>query len=125
MLRDPGADFHWEVRYPGPDGEVGTADDRVGSRDVHVPAGTDVRVHLRSRDYVYTFAIPELALKEIAVPDMEFALHFRAPGPGQTLLLGDQMCGYDHPELIGKLVVTDPAAFTRTMEALPSWQDRR
>jgi len=100
-----GDDYHWEVRHPGLDGRLDTPDDVLDSRDLNVPEDTEVRVLLESRDYVYTLAVPEFELKEIVVPDMAFELRLPASEAGSFQLLGDHMCGYDHPELIGTLIV--------------------
>ena len=105
VIRMTGDDYRWEVRYPGPDGRLDTRDDVLDTRDLNVPEGTKVRVLLESWDYVYTLAVPEFGLKEIVVPDMAFELRLPASEPGSFQLLGDHMCGYDHPELIGTLVV--------------------
>jgi heme/copper-type cytochrome/quinol oxidase subunit 2 len=100
-----GNHFRWEVHYPGPDGVLRTADDEIGHRNVHVPVGTPTTIHLRSRDYIYGFALPELGLKEIAVPDLEFSIHVPARAAGSLELRGNQMCGYTHPELLGLVLV--------------------
>ena len=100
-----GDDYRWQVRYPGRDRRLDTNDDVLDSRNLNVPEDTEVRVLLESLDYVYTLAVPELGLKEIVVPDMAFELRLPASEPGSFQLLGDHLCGYDHPELIGALVV--------------------
>jgi len=110
--------FHWEVHYPGPDGRLGTADDMIGAQDVHIPSTAHATIHLRSRDYIYTFALPHLGLKEIAVPDLEYSLEFEAGKAGRYELRGDQMCGYTHPDLIGTLIVESPEEFLDTLRKL-------
>lgn len=104
-VRVSGEDFKWHILYPGPDEELGTDDDIRSQRDLHLPAGTDIVIELASKDYVYMLSFPELDLKEIAVPDLKFTLQFNAKQTGTFQLLGDQMCGYTHPDLLGKLFV--------------------
>lgn len=108
-----GFEFQWHVRYPGPDGELGTEDDAWGRQDVHVPLGRDVELVLHSRDYLYTFALPHAGLKEIAVPDLTFSLRLTPHELGRFELLGDQFCGYSHPDLMGSFVVMTEADFER------------
>jgi cytochrome c oxidase subunit 2 len=110
-----GQDFEWHVRYAGPDGRLGTADDLHGWRDLHVPVGADVRIHLRSRDYIYNLALPHLGLKEVAVPELEFSLAFEAGERGTFELRGDQMCGWTHPKLLGTLHVESPEEVARAI----------
>lgn len=100
-----GKAYEWHIRYPGPDGLPDTADDHHALRDLALPALTDVRLQLHSRDYLYTFTLPHLDLKEIAIPDLMFHLEFNTGPEGIHELLGDQMCGYSHPKLMGKLNV--------------------
>jgi cytochrome c oxidase subunit 2 len=100
-----GNDYRWHFQYPGPDGKLGTSDDRFSSENLYLPDNAKVRLQLQSKDYVYTFALPKLGLKEIAVPDLDFALQFQT-GPEETFeYLGDQYCGYSHRSLIGKVFV--------------------
>jgi cytochrome c oxidase subunit 2 len=113
-----GHDFRWHVRYPGRDGKLGTKDDVFGDRHVHVPRDRRVRMHLRSEDYVYSLALPQLGLKEIAVPDLSYALEFAGVRVGTYELRGAQMCGYTHPELIGTLVVEPLPDFLAALERM-------
>lgn len=115
-----GTKFHWQIQYPGADGKLGTADDLYGDRVLHVPLEADARIHLRSRDYVYSFALPHLGLKEIAVPEMEFFLDFVAEQAGTFELRGDQLCGFTHPDLLGRLVVVSREGYAEAMSRLRS-----
>ena len=71
-----GSDFEWHVRYAGPDETFRTPDDYVTRRNITLMTGIPTTIFLRSDDYVYSFALPHLGLKEIAVPDLEFSLEF-------------------------------------------------
>lgn len=116
-----GHEFQWHVRYPGPDGELGTADDLLDRRHVRVPLGRDVELVLYSRDYLYTLALPHASLKEIAVPDLTFSIRLTPDSVGSFELRGDQFCGYSHPDLMGDFVVMTESDFERwTREGLSS-----
>jgi cytochrome c oxidase subunit 2 len=106
-----GRDFNWYIRYPGPDNELGTADDIHARRDLHLPQHTKVRLELASDDYLYSLTLPQWNLKEIAVPDLSFCLEFDTQVAGTFDLLGDQMCGYTHPNLLGQLTVQSHSDF--------------
>ena len=45
-----GKQFNWEILYPGPDGQFGTADDLQLDNELHVPVGKPVRVHFETRE---------------------------------------------------------------------------
>ncbi len=100
-----GDEFNWYFRYPGPDGELGTSDDRHSVQDLYLPANSQVELNLHSNDYVYNFALPDLDLQEIAVPGLDFGLQFSTSDERTMQLLGDQMCGFEHETLIGKVYV--------------------
>ena len=76
-----------------------------------MPAHTKVTVRLTSEDYVYTFGLPHIGAKEIAVPEMFFFIAFKTGSDGVFEVLGDQLCGYAHEDLIASLVVQSRADF--------------
>ncbi|MDE2743274.1 MAG: hypothetical protein OXI58_16895 [Gemmatimonadota bacterium] len=107
-----GEEFIWQLRYPGPDGALHTADDITKpGKELHLPLGIEVEIELTSRDYIYTFALPHLDLHQVAVPDLTFALTFTPQTTGVFAFVGDQMCGFEHESLNGRVVVESPAAF--------------
>ena len=106
-----GRNFNWHIRYPGPDDKLGTEDDIHARRHLHLPEGTKVRLQLASDDYIYSLALPDWNLKEIAVPDLSFSLELETGNMGEFDLLGNQMCGYTHPNLIGHLTIQSHTDF--------------
>ncbi len=113
-----GHDYRFHFRYPGEDRLLDTKDDRFGIRNLYVPEDAIVQLRLNSRDFIYTIEIPEFDVYEVAVPDLSFDVRFVASPVGSHKLLGSQMCGYDHAELLGKLIVQPVAEFERTMQRL-------
>ena len=105
VIEVTGDEFNWYFRYPGPDGVLGTSDDQHSVQNMFLPDNSNVNLKLKSNDYVYTFTLPELGMIEIAVPGLSFELQFTT-GDEQTLQLrGDQLCGFAHETLIGKVYV--------------------
>ena len=105
VIEVTGDEFNWYFRYPGSDGVLGTSDDQHSLQNLFLPDNSRVNLKLKSNDYVYSFALPELGLVEIAVPGLSFELLFTT-GDEQTLqLMGDQFCGFAHETLIGKAYV--------------------
>ncbi len=113
-----GHDFQWEIVYPGRDGALGTADDLRSRRNLDVPAGATVTILLTSEDYIYMFELPELGLREMAAPELTFSVTFEPTEARTYELLGNQMCGYDHPDLLGTLSVHTPDEFNARMRRL-------
>ena len=110
-VRITGHEFKWHIHYPGADGEFETPDDLRTQQHLHVPATTQVTIELLSRDYVYSLYLPHVDLLQMTFPGQSFPLEFDSEAPGAFELLGTQMCGYTHPNLIGKLVVYSQQEF--------------
>jgi cytochrome c oxidase subunit 2 len=100
-----GIESRWYFRYPGLDGVVGTADDISHRGDLHVPMGTSVELILRSDDYLYTFSVPELGLRGMAIPELTSTIPMRADKPGTFPLDAVLMCGRPTPHAPLRLVV--------------------
>lgn len=114
-----GADYRWLIRYAGPDGRLGTADDRAGEGDLHLPLGYRCDITLLSHDYVYTLELPAWGTKQIAVPDMAFEMEVVPANVGRSPLRGDEMCGIDHPHLRASVHVHGLTDYERVILALP------
>jgi cytochrome c oxidase subunit 2 len=65
-----GKQFEWRVRYAGPDGVFGTDDDITMTNNIYVPVDTKVTILLRSQDVIHSFFLPNLRLKQDAVPGL-------------------------------------------------------
>mgnify|MGYP001817398196 CR=1 FL=1 len=105
VIEVTGDEFNWYFRYPGPDGVLGTGDDRHSIQNLFLPDNSKVDLKLNSNDYVYMFSLPELGMREIAVPGLSFELQFATQDEQILDLMGDQMCGFAHESLIGKVYV--------------------
>ena len=114
-VRVTGRDFRWHIRYPGPDGILDTADDPTGQRHLHLPADSDVRLELCSDDYVYSLYLPQYEMVEMAFPGRPFLVELATASPGTSRLMGSQMCGYTHEELLGDLIVQRPAELSQAI----------
>jgi heme/copper-type cytochrome/quinol oxidase subunit 2 len=68
---------------------------------------------ITSDDYVYTLSIPQLGLRQIAVPDLNFTLKLHTPAEGAYEVIADPLCSVRlfHDEEMGRIVVQSEAAF--------------
>ncbi|MBK9337124.1 MAG: cytochrome c oxidase subunit II [Lewinellaceae bacterium] len=83
--------FNWIIRYPGPDGKLGTRDyklttsnNQVGQdftdrknwddvlvgQEMYLPVGKKVRVRIIAKDVLHNFYLPQFRVKMDAVPGM-------------------------------------------------------
>lgn len=97
--------FEWRLRYPGPDGKIGTKDDVHHVNDLHVPVDTDVLVDLKSMDVLHSFFLPHLRIKQDAVPGSKIPVWFRARETGTYDLVCAELCGWGHYKMKGRLTV--------------------
>lgn len=134
-----GMQFLWYFRYPGRDRAFGhtslaLADpatgnplgldpaDRYGRDDLvtgqlTLPAGREVDLTLRSHDVIHGFAVPELRLKQNAIPGQDVHVHFTATIPGTYAILCTQVCGLGHYRMQAQLRILSPADFTQWLSA--------
>ena len=90
--------FAWNIHYPGLDGKFGKtninlvdeesnpigldrsstfgADDIVSINQMHLPVNQQVLIHLSSKDVIHSFGIPEMRIKQDAIPGMTIPFFF-------------------------------------------------
>ena len=105
--------FNWEVVYPGPDGKFNTEDDVKFDNDLHVPVNKVVRVYLSSKDVIHSFFLPNLRLKQDAVPGRTILVWFEATKPGKYELPCAELCGFGHSGMKGWLYVHTPEEYAK------------
>ncbi len=137
-----GMQFAWYFRYPGPDAVFGRTAPRLiapgegnpvgidpadphGTDDIVtselvLPAARPVDLRLHAQDVIHGFAIPEMRLKQNAVPGETIHLHFTPTTPGTYAILCTQLCGAGHYRMQANLRVLPPAAFAAWLAAKQS-----
>ena len=151
-VRVIGQQFQWNVHYPGPDGKFGrtdpalvdaamvnfigidwddpaAADDLVTNGELGLPVNRPVVIEIASLDVIHSFFLPELRVKQDAIPGLNIPVWFEATktsaqykrekyeaaqAAGDTSLSGPedvrdlevgcaQLCGLGHYRMVGKL----------------------
>lgn len=100
--------FDWRVRYPDEEGNFEGTDVIESAFDFVVPVDTDVVFRLRSRDVLHSFFVPQLRLKQDAVPGMDIPVWFRAEKTGEYDIICAELCGWGHYKMAGRLRVLEP-----------------
>jgi len=130
-----GMQFAWYFRYPGVDATFGTTQPELVSAaegnpvgidpaDLHgrddlvtselvLPVGRQVDLRLRAQDVIHGFSVPELRLKQNAVPGQTIHIHFTPTRPGTYAILCTQLCGLGHYRMNANLRVLPSAAFAQ------------
>ncbi|HEY2748798.1 MAG TPA: cytochrome c oxidase subunit II [Polyangia bacterium] len=109
--------WSWNVRYAGQDGQFGTADDVVLLDELHVPVGRPVVVHLKSKDVVHSFYLPNFRVKQDVIPGAETRAWFVGKLPGRYELGCAQLCGVSHYKMRGWVTVESAEAFQAWLRA--------
>lgn len=141
--------FQWYFHYPGPDGIFGDTDidliddqenplgldredpneeDDVYSPVLHIPVNRTVLIYLTTRDVIHSLNLPELRVKQDAIPGMSIPVHFTPTMTTKELrevtgkedrefeIACAQLCGLGHYRMKGIMIV-------ETEEELQAWYD--
>tara|TARA_B100001029_G_C15012345_1_gene425044 strand:- start:59 stop:889 length:831 start_codon:yes stop_codon:yes gene_type:complete len=140
--------FAWNIHYPGEDGKFGKtninlvdeesnpigidrnsqygADDIVSINQMHLPVNKQVMIHLSSKDVIHSFGIPEMRIKQDAIPGMTIPFFFTPTmtskeflkliegtareGKGYEIACA-QLCGNSHYRMRGFVTVETEEEF--------------
>ena len=111
-----GRQFEWRLRYPGPDGLLGTPDDLHLVNDLHLPADEQVLVQLKSMDVLHSFFLPNLRIKQDAVPGMKIPVWFQATEVGAYDIVCAELCGWGHYKMKGRITFVSRPEFDAWLE---------
>jgi cytochrome c oxidase subunit 2 len=116
LVQVTGKQFNWEFTYPGPDGELGTADDLTLDNELNVPVGKVVRILLLSEDVIHSFFVPVLRLKQDILPGRVIPAWFEVTEPGTYEIACAELCGFGHYTMRGLLIAHTPGEYERWVE---------
>jgi cytochrome c oxidase subunit 2 len=150
VVKVTGEQFAWNVHYPGPDGVFGrTAIDKIdvqsnpmgldrsdpAAKDdfttvnqLHIQVGQPVIVHLGSKDVIHSFNVPEMRIKQDAVPGVDIPVWWvptvttaqmrqRLGKPDFVYEIAcAQLCGIGHSTMRAFVTVDDPASFKKWVD---------
>jgi len=97
-----GKKWMWKFAYPGGPSAVDV---------LRVPAGRPVRLLITSRDVIHSFYVPELRVKQDALPGRYTQTWFNADKVGRYQVFCAEYCGLSHSGMLAELVVMPPADF--------------
>ena len=104
--------FEWEATYPGADGVLCTSDDIHPPVNIlHFPLDRQVLVRLKSEDVIHSFFVPELRVKQDAVPGRQIDFWFQPSQAGQYEVACAELCGLGHYRMRGRVTVEAQETF--------------
>ncbi len=139
--------FAWNIHYPGADGLFGStspslvneesnpigldrngfgADDIVTINQLHLPVNKQVLVYLSTKDVIHNFFLPEMRVKQDAIPGMQIPIYFTPTmtskdflqmlkgtareGQGYEIACA-QLCGNSHYRMKGYVTIESEQEF--------------
>lgn len=126
--------FEWRIRYPAAtrkfkdESEVNDwlknpqPDDLYTVNDLHAPSGRPVLIHLRTQDVQHAFFVPDLRVKQDALPGFIIPVWFEASKAKTYELVCAELCGWGHYKMKGRLVAQSDADFETYLKELAAHQ---
>jgi len=85
-----------------------------------VPVNKVVRIQLASKDVIHSFFVPNMRLKQDAVPGRDIPVWFEATETGQYEIPCAELCGFGHSGMKGTLYVDSPQDYQKFIDGLNS-----
>ena len=132
VVRVVAEQFAWNVHYPGADGKFGKTDVRLVTSDnplgldrkdadarddlttinqLNLPVNKPVIVHLSSKDVIHSFGLPQMRVKQDAIPGIVHNLWFTPTATGEWEIACSQLCGLGHYRMRGFYTIQSDADF--------------
>ena len=117
--------FEWRIRYPAPGKALQSTpqpDDLYTVNDLHVPSGRPVVIQLRSEDVLHAFFLPQLRVKQDAVPGLVIPVWFEASKSDKYELVCAELCGWGHYKMKGQVTAESIDDFDAYLKKLSETQ---
>jgi cytochrome c oxidase subunit 2 len=88
----------------------------VVSGELHVPVGQPIQLNITSGDVIHAFWVPELRLKQDAVPGREAQISFTPQRTGEYPVICAELCGPYHGAMKTQLIVESQEDYQSWME---------
>jgi cytochrome c oxidase subunit 2 len=137
IVRVVAEQFAWNVHYPGADGEFGRTDitlvdpenplgldrrDPRGRDDIttinlmNLPVGKPVIVFLSTKDVIHSFGLPQMRVKQDAIPGIVQPVWFTPTQTGRWDIACSQLCGLGHFRMRGIYAIQTQAEYDAWLE---------
>jgi cytochrome c oxidase subunit II len=132
IVRVVAEQFAWNVHYPGPDGMFGRTnielvdpdnplgldrtdpmakDDITTINQLHLPVGRPAIIYLSSKDVVHSLGMPQMRVKQDAVPGFVQPVWFTPTETGRWEVACSQLCGLAHYRMKAFYTIHTPETY--------------
>lgn len=108
---DIGKQWMWKFQHPGGQREI---------NELHVPAGRPIRLTMASEDVIHSLYFPAFRSQQEVIPGRYTQQWFAAIRPGVYPIYCTEYCGTQHSDMIGRVVVMEPAEYQQWLAGGPS-----
>ncbi|MFV0444556.1 MAG: cytochrome c oxidase subunit II [Planctomycetaceae bacterium] len=123
--------FEWRIRYPGvdQDGHVlpllptPQPTDLYAVNDLHIPSGVPALIELKTQDVQHSFFVPELRVKQDAVPGLVIPIWMQADKSANYSLTCAELCGWGHYKMKARVVAEPAEQFVEYLRTLQEEQN--
>jgi cytochrome c oxidase subunit 2 len=137
IVRVVGEQFAWNIHYPGPDRRFGKTDVKLVSADnpigldrndadakddittinqLNLPVNKPVIVHLSSKDVIHSFGLPQMRVKQDAIPGIVHNVWFTPTMTGEWEIACSQLCGLGHYRMRGFYTIQSDSDFAAWLQ---------
>ncbi|MGB3404431.1 MAG: cytochrome c oxidase subunit II [Microcoleaceae cyanobacterium] len=102
-----GLQYAWIFTYQG---------SGVVAGELHVPVDQEVQLNIVAQDVLHAFWLPELRLKQDAIPGRTTQLRFKPTKPGTYPVVCAELCGGYHGSMRTQMVVQTPEEYDAWVE---------
>lgn len=113
-----GRQWSWTITYPGKDGVLYTADDVNRTNELHVPVNSVIHLDIKSLDVLHSVFIPNVRLKQDALPGRTITRWFEATKKGSYDISCAEICGVAHSNMKGTLYVESRKNFLKYLNGI-------
>ena len=105
-----GQKWYWDFTYKS--GKVSTG-------EFVVPADTNIKLIMTSRDVLHSFFVPAFRIKQDVVPGRFTTVWFKSKIPGEYQVFCTEYCGDQHSKMLAKVKVLPKEQFEKWLQDNP------
>ena len=103
-----GKQWMWKVQH---------AEGKREINELHLPVNRTVALTLISQDVIHDFFVPAFRVKQDVIPGRYSSEWFKPTRVGEFHIFCSQYCGTQHAQMIGRVVVMQPADYERWLKS--------
>jgi cytochrome c oxidase subunit II len=109
--------YAWTFNYKGQNVSAST--------NAVIPKNRPVYFNVTSKDWLHAFHVPQLGLKQDAIPNQHNVIKTRATEEGTYQLYCAEYCGVGHSSMLGTVKVVNQSEYQQWLQNQPGYQGQQ